>query len=323
MQVLVLNDTRADSNPGCQATVSMLVHHLSVTLHAEVRTRPRGEGYDHFSPMVAAGRAHSPADWYRAVTRLDGDSALAEAVGAADLVVANLEGTFHHHAVGALALGGAIAVAHRAGTPVWAVNGTVEGIDPWLLAAALMPAQHVAVREPRSARWLAARGIIATAAADAAFLAAALSAQRDAPGAATRSVFYTPGVVQSTTASRATAVADILTDLRTLADAGWEPTFVQFEDRESSLADAVREQGWLTTDGRAVPWPAFGAWLRHFALVVSGRYHVLIFAAMAGVPAIARRSNTHKIEGLLDLLARHGALARDAATLRDLLAGGA
>ena len=322
MQVVVLNDTRADPNPGCQATVSMLVRQLAVTLDASVSTRPRGDGYERFTPMVAAGRAHSPADWYHAVTQLQRDSDLARALRGADLVVANLEGTFHHHTVGALALGGAIAVAHRVGTPVWAVNGTVEGIDPWLLAATLMPAAHVAVREPRSARWLAARGVIATSAADAVFLAETFATRHDEPAATGNAVFYTPGVVPGTAPSRTAAVADILADLTALADAGWQPVFVQLEDRETALAAAARQHGWPTADARAVAWPAFGAWLRRFGLVVSGRYHVLIFAAMAGVPAIGRPSNTHKIEGLLELLERPRAWARDAAELRVLLSGG-
>ena len=69
-------------------------------------------------------------------------------------------------------------------------------------------------------------------------------------------------------------------------------------------------------------WHAFGTYLRRFALVVSGRYHVLIFAAMAGVPALALPSNTYKIDGLLDLLGRPRVLVRSAGDLRALLGSG-
>lgn len=321
MHVVLVNDTRADTNPGCQATVSTLVRQLGAGLDARVSTRPRGEGYQHFAALAGTSRAHCPEAWHQAVTALASDAALTAALSRADLVVANLEGTFHHHTVGALALGGTIAVAHRLGRPLWAVNGTVEAIDPWLLAATLAPAARISVREPRSARWLRARGIAATSAADAAFLAETFMARASAP--LTRSaVFYTPGVLHGTAASVDAAIAEVIADLDALRVAGWTPTFVQFDDREAPLADAARRHGCAVDDARARAWSSFGAYLRRFALVVSGRYHVLIFAAMAGVPLLARPSNTHKIEGLLELLDRPDAFAADSDALAALLRRG-
>lgn len=320
MHVVLLNDTRADPNPGCQATVSTLVRQLGVGLDAHVSTRPRGEGYQHFAPLAGTARAHAADAWYHAVSALARDADLVEALTAADLVVANLEGTFHHHTVGALALGGAMALTHRLGRPLWAVNGTVEAIEPWLLAATLLPAARVAVREPRSARWLRARGVVATAAADAAFLAETFVA-RDASPSARGAVCYTPGVLHGTTVARDAAAHEVVADLETLRAAGWSPTFVQIEDREASLADAARGRGFAVDDARTVTWPSFGAYLRRFGLVVSGRYHVLIFAAMAGVPLLARPSNTHKIEGLLELIDRPDAFVADTPALAERLRG--
>lgn len=320
MHVVLLNDTRADTNPGCQATVSTLVRQLGAGLDARVTTRPRGEGYQHFAPLAGTSRAHAADAWYHAVSALAHDAELSAALAAADLVVANLEGTFHHHTVGALALGGAMALAHRLGRPLWAINGTVEAIEPWLLAATLMPAAHVAVREPRSARWLRARGLVATSAADAAFLAETFVA-RDSRPSAPRAVCYTPGVLHGTAVAPDAAVHEVLGDLETLRAAGWTPTFVQLEDREASLADAARRRGFAVDDARTVAWPSFGAYLRRFGLVVSGRYHVLIFAAMAGVPLLARPSNTHKIEGLLELIEQPDAFAADTPALADRLRG--
>ena len=320
MKVVLLNDTRCDPNPGCQATVSTLVRLLSTALDAQVMTRPRGEGYEHFSAMARDGRARSRLAWGHGVDALAGTKTLLDALASADLVVANLEGTFHHHTVGALALGGAVALAHRVGTPVWAVNGSVQDIEPWLLADTLAPAAHVAVREPWSARWLHVHGVPATVAGDAAFLAETFTARQRAPAADTTRAFYTPGVRHATTLAPDLAEAEVLADLDTLAAAGWTPVFVQFEDREAPLADAATRHGWPTADARAVPWHTFGAYLRQFSLVVSGRYHALIFAAMAGVPLVARPSNTHKIEGLLDLLECSHALAHDTAALRTMLA---
>lgn len=322
MQVVLLNDTRRDPNPGCQATVSALARHLAVVLDARVVTRPRGEGYRHFAAMAAGARRDSQADWQDGVDALRHDSALADALGTADLVVANLEGTFHDHSVGALALGGALALAHRAGTPVWAVNGSVEGIAPWLLAETLVPAAYVAAREPWSARWLRAHGVDRTTpSADAAFLIEPFTL-RDRAARLDGHAFYTPGVRHATTLAPAAALADVLMDLEALTAAGWTPVFVQLEDREGRLAEAVRARGWQTADARAIAWTHVATYLRRFGLVVSGRYHVLIFAAMAGVPAIARPSNTHKIAGLLELLGCPDAWAPDTTTLTARLAAG-
>lgn len=322
MQVVLLNDTRRDPNPGCQATVSALARHLAVVLDARVVTRPRGEGYRHFAAMAAGARRDSQADWQDGVDALRRDRALADALGTADLVVANLEGTFHHHSVGALALGGALAIAHRAGTPVWAVNGSVEGIAPWLLAETLVPAAYVAAREPWSARWLRTHGVDrTTTSADAAFLIEPFTV-RDRAARRDGRAFYTPGVRHATTLAPAAALADVLTDLQALTAAGWTPVFVQLEDREGPLADAVRARGWQTADARAIAWTHVAAYLRRFGLVVSGRYHVLVFAAMAGVPAIAQPSNTHKIAGVLELLGCPDAWAPDATTLAARLAAG-
>lgn len=320
MHVVLLNDTRADPNPGCQATVSVLSRQLAVALDARIHTRPRGEGYSAFAPLAGeAGAAHDVRAWSAAVDQLARDPSLVRGLCAADLVVANLEGTFHHHTVGALALGGTLALAHRLGRPVWALNGTVEAIDRWLLDAALGPAARVSVREPWSARWLAARGLHATLAADAAFLAAPFLARADATSAPARAL-YTPGVLAGLHSSRAEAVSALLEDLRAIADAGRLPVLAWFEDREAPLATAVAAHGWATMDLRRTPWTTIGQCLRSFDLVISGRYHLLVFAAMAGRPFLARPSNTHKVEGLLEHLGCQGAMAGDAIALARHLA---
>ena len=308
VNVLLLNDTRVDPNPGCQATVTMLVRLVTSTLSARVVTRPRGDGYDCFGSLVTDGLARSSAHWEHALRRLEAHAPLVDAVAAADVVVANLEGTLHHHTVGALALGGAMALAHRMGKRVWAVNGTVEGIDPWLIDEALRPAEYVAVREPRSVAWLAAHGIAAVPAADAAFLADTFYVGNDACTPPREAALYTPGVLAGLSPSPATVVREVLADLEGLADAGREPVFLQMEEREAAVASAVARAGWPLAHAHDVAWHDFGTFLRQFALVVSGRYHVLLFAAMAGVPALALPSNTFKNEGLLNLLGRPGSL---------------
>jgi len=317
VHVLLINDTRCDHNPGCQGTVSALARQISMATHGDVSTRPRGDGCDCFADLVRDHRTRSPEAWDDAVQRLARNRSLVEALASADLVVANLEGTFHDHTIGALALGGALALAHRMGKRVWAVNGTIEGIDDWLLDAAVRPAEYVAVREPRSVRWLADRGLTAVAAADCAFLIEGFCHRRPQHVARPRAVLYTPGVLASLDDSRNVNAA--IADLHTLVRHGWDPVFLQMADGEAPVALQARASGWPVVDISTIDWHDFGAYLRQFELVVSGRYHVLLFAAMAGVPAIALPSNTFKIDGLLERLGTSGALARTTAELQSLL----
>jgi len=37
-------------------------------------------------------------------------------------------------------------------------------------------------------------------------------------------------------------------------------------------------------------------------MVLSGRFHACVFAALAGTPLVSFRSNTYKMEGLLEML---------------------
>jgi polysaccharide pyruvyl transferase WcaK-like protein len=308
MRALLLNDTRCDPNPGCQATVAGLLGLLSERTAASIDTISLGYGYEHFAALVENGNGRAAAEWLRAVDSLSRDSHLTQAIASADLVVANLEGTFHHHTVGALALGGALALAHRLDKRVWAVNGTVEDIEPWLLAEAFARCEHLSVREPVSGRWLRRQGLRATTAADCAFLADIFSAPAAhlPAGGGSRLALYTPGVlgrpdqVDSIGADEAVAQLDVLTA------AGWAPVYFEMEPAEAAITTRVADRGYPIARVADVPWPAVGNYLRHFDLVVSGRYHVLMFAAMAGVPFVALRSNTWKIAGLIEMTGGHG-----------------
>jgi polysaccharide pyruvyl transferase WcaK-like protein len=317
MQIVLLNDTRVDRNPGCQATVTSLVGDLALATESHVTTRPRGDGYGYFTDLIRDGLSHDAGAWSSAVDRLSADRSFAAEVESADLVVANLEGTFHHHTIGALALGGAIAAAHRMKKRVWAVNGTVDSIDRWLLDAVLTPVEYLAVREPQSHRSLAAHGIAATLSADCAFSLDAFLDRRRVEQTRPRTILYTPGVLACIEGRRDAAAT--LEHFHAMASLGWRPVFLQMEEAESPVVSHVRDAGFIVEQSADVPWESFGAYLRQFEIVVSGRYHVLIFAAMAGVPAIALPSNTFKIEGVLEFFDGAVPLAHDARELRDTL----
>jgi polysaccharide pyruvyl transferase WcaK-like protein len=315
MRILLVNDTRGDPNVGCRATVAGLGQLLASRAGDIVATLPVGFRYEIFRPLIAAGQQHDVEAWRAAVEQLARDEQLIAQLTSVDLVVANLEGTFHHHTIGALALGGLLAVAHRRGVPVWAVNGSVQAIDPWLLAETLKPADYVAVREPMSARFLAEQGLDAVAAADGVFLIESLFRPRHAIPPAARRVLYTPGILACGGPNAAISVDETVRQLQTLSARGWQPHYLRLSAGEPLDRATLATHGLSCTEVGDVPWQAMGAYLRPFELAVSGRYHVLILAAIAGVPILALPSNSWKIEGLLELLHEPGPLVTDAGAL--------
>lgn len=317
--ILLLNDTRLDPNPGCQATVRGLIDQLARLTDLPIQTRPLGDGYQYFSPLVERRKAHTPTAWDIAVTQRLGDGDFRAAIERADLVVANLEGTFHHHTVGALALGGALAAAHRLNRRVWAVNGSVEAIEPWLLESALSPCEIVAVREPCSHRWLNAQGLSSRLSTDCAFLSDAFVSR--ASHATSRTALYTPGVLARLPGPRSEPALAIR-DMQALAARGFTPIYFQVDAEEAPIADLVRQSGWDVRRAADTPLEQFASLLRSVDLVVSGRYHVLIFGAMVGVPIVAKPSNTWKVEGVMELFGRPDAIADDTSDLDRLLAFG-
>jgi hypothetical protein len=319
MRITLVNDTRIETSPGCHATVAGLLHLLRTTTGADVRTVPPAAGHERFAPMVASGRARSATHWREAVAQLAKDDLLRSALEDTDLVVVNLEETFHHHTVGALALGGVMALAHRRGIPVWAVNGTVEDIDLWLLQETLARASHLAVREPFSAVWLRALGLRASLAADCAVLANIFAAPLTF-SMPDRAALYTPGALARPDQDPNTSADVVMGHLAELRRAGYTPIYFEMEATETPTAQRVRAGGGHVLCAIDVPWQAFGTLLQHCELVVSGRYHVLIFAAMAGVPAVALRSTTWDVEGLLAHLDAARALVEPADTLAGVLA---
>jgi hypothetical protein len=308
VRVALFNDTRVDPNPGCQATVGGLVALLQRDAEIVV-SRPVGYGYGRFAALAGARRTVCRDEWRAAVDEWHADGEVADDLARVDALVVNLEGTFHHRTVGALALGAVMALAHRLECPVWAVNGTVDGVERWLLDETLARTRYLAVREPLSRRWLAARGVRAVQAADCAFTTP-VPPMDGCRSRSRRTALYTPGVLARRDQAGQLDARFVLDHLETLQRRGWDPVYLEMEPAEAPLTAVVARTPWPIVRTSDAPWPAFLQLLSTFDLVVSGRYHVLVFAASRGVPFVPLPSNTWKIEGLLDLLGSPGPVVR-------------
>lgn len=123
---------------------------------------------------------------------------------------------------------------------------------------------------------------------------------------------FTPGVLGAHGVVNENTVE---TQIRNLQRHGYKVSYatietedIRFESIAEELGAEVLPLGFLHS-GNIV-----GA-LNDYHLVVTGRYHVCIYAFLAGTRVIALESNTHKVNGLMELVGADGDMvlgARDA-----------
>jgi polysaccharide pyruvyl transferase WcaK-like protein len=330
VKAILVNDTSGTSNPGCQGTVHCLVegaqrHGISIASRV-----PVGYGYDVFSScfkspplsigqrmenrlrrICGAGRAAaaSPSPekidrscWREAVSIIH--ERLSPLWADADLLLVNGEGTIHHNSIGALTLTGICAAAKRMRKKVALVNCSIFSLDEILLDALRESVDYFSLREPMTFRYLQANNIAATQSADCLFLADRLSERPDTPrpvlSAKTPYVVYTPGVLSAFDRINESAVAD---DIKTIRNMGREVVYYVVEAEDEKFASVAARAGASILPLGAIRWEQVLQLLAGAEWVVSGRYHINIFAAMAGTPFVPMETNTQKMQGLLELLA--------------------
>jgi polysaccharide pyruvyl transferase WcaK-like protein len=175
-------------------------------------------------------------------------------------------------------------------------------LEPFLLETLRECVDGIAVREPLSLRYLAEYGIAATQAADCLFLMEGGDERElDLPEleSSKKHALYTPGVLA---AFGRVSGEGVRRDVSQLRQAGYEVFFhvVETEDEQFAL-DAAQAGARILPLG-CLNWRQVLPFLRRMEMVVSGRYHMNIFAALAGVPFLPLSTNTGKMAGVLELL---------------------
>jgi len=218
----------------------------------------------------------------------------------ADALVINGEGTIHDDAIGALALLGLCSAAKRIGLDVALVNASIYGLSDWLLEVLKESVDFLSVREPLSREYLLSQGITASQSADCLF-AAPHDPIESVPVAGTASapIIYTPGVLAGGSEVTAGAVAR---DVTALAREGAEVHYLVVEEEDEWAAPVAAQAGAKVIPLGMIPWERMAGYLAGASCVVSGRYHINIFAMIAGVPFLSMETNTPKMKGLLRLV---------------------
>lgn len=261
MRALILNDTRDGNHLGC------------IIVMQQLQALCRQAGIQ-ITAMLRLGR-HFEAQ-------------VEQALAGCDLVIINGEGTMHHDAAGALAIARAGARAAARGLPVALINTVWQ--DNRQANALLAHCRWISTRESLSQQAVVQAGHTAVVVPDLTLTALADPLFGPAPDSAGQGVVVMDDVRPGLSLALAHHARS-----RGLP-------FLPMGGRPSLRT----LQGWskLVRQGMASGWaPQFdlrqvGA-IRQAALVVTGRFHGICLAILAGRPFVAFASNTHKIEGLL------------------------
>ncbi|MEP3477696.1 MAG: polysaccharide pyruvyl transferase family protein [Fuerstiella sp.] len=332
MKAIFINDTSGTSNPGCQGTVACLLQLLMQSGVNITSRSPVGYCYHEFAqcdvampllslqqrimrritkavsaskPVVAAAPKLCPERWNHSIEQF---AARIEPVWAeADQLIVNGEGTIHHDAIGARNLIGLCLAGKKLGKRISILNCSIYDLSETLLAALRDSVDQIIVREPISHRYLNNQGIQSTLAADCLFLAA----QRKNPDVVlpktivdqvadkARVAVYTPGVLSGTGQVTGALVQN---DIQQLKDTGYKVLYYVVEAEDEHLASAAKQAGAAIIPLGAMNWMELLTFMKSVSLVVSGRYHINIFAAICGVSFLPMQTNTSKMDGLLELL---------------------
>ena len=317
---IFLNNTGGTSNPGCQGTSHLLKAGLfrsGLQIQSDCPIGYSDSIYRRIKPpfpnltlkqrlllRLGLRPALSPYDlpeaWKNANASLI--PKFAPLWHEADSIVLNGEGTIHHTGVGALALLGFCKIAKELGKKVFILNCSIFDLEPFLFETLRECVDGIAVREPLSFRYLAEYGIPAMQAADCLFLMEGGDERElDLPELepSKKYALYTPGVLA---AFGRVSGEGVQRDVAQLRLAGYEVFFHVVETEDELFAVEAAQVGARILPLGCLNWRQVPPFLRRMELVVSGRYHINIFAALAGVPFLPLSTNTGKMAGVLELL---------------------
>lgn len=318
--ILLVNDTSATNNPGCKAAVASIQDAYGMTASGvSWNSLPLGYWAEAFRAMARrsrdvvvkeAGRYpvwkagdYPPLDlarWDETREELwKADSELRRSFDGAELVVVNGEGSIHHDLPRALALLALCATCAEAGLPVHLVNCSIQSMDTALLRRVLPTMEAIHVREQLSARVVTDTGRTPLVTVDLAFLAD--MEERAAPELP---AMINPACACLLSSGVLVNPQALSNQIDVLRKAGLDPVYFAIGDGgEIDCASKVCGEAHIPmVRADSVPWRSLLEYLSRYVVAVSGRHHLNIFLARAGVPFIPLPSNTWKIEATLEMI---------------------
>jgi len=286
--VVVANDVGLARHHGSKMVTARLVNELSSRGFAVV-TIPAGQ------------------DWHDHTKFIDRAAA----------VLVNGEGTLHHSAPAAQNLLALAPYCQARSLPVFLVNSLWQDNSP-TMAQQARNFTEVFVRESKSQKQLADAGVPSLVVPDL-VLGWILP---DAPGETRTGVVMTDSVVMSDThilAAAAKATGAVFTTLEPPDSEPLDYTHCSFirlhAEAPTSMSEGWRRVVQSAYRARGALYATVRRWrghqvefsledfytlLHHTELLITGRFHAVCMAMITGTPFLAPRSNSHKIEAMLD-----------------------
>jgi hypothetical protein len=168
-----------------------------------------------------------------------------------------------------------------------------------LLRRVLPLLELVHVREGRSSKLLDELGILHERTVD---LAASARMDERLPED------HVPGLGQSTSCLLSSGVLvrkeALMEQIAQIRGVGLEPFYLSMGDggEDACASQACEDLGVSFLRAADIPWRSLPDFLTHFDCAVSGRHHLNLFLASAGVPFVPLPSNTWKIESTLEAI---------------------
>lgn len=333
MKVLFINDTRIETNPGCHATVNELSKFTLENLpSATIDFLPLGTDYELFTfdlfksnkllkhnryltkfllrfKLVSQKKHLDIKLWERlALNNLSKETK--DKIDTSDLILINMEGTIHHNSIGGLVLLALAYYSKKKEKKVALVNGSYQAMDARVTKKVLSEVDFISVRETKSLKYLIGQNIMAFLIPDFAFRADINSDKKQIQNYELnddlneKKCLYTVGVLgvypNQVNGINISTIKKHITDIKRL---GYEPYYLKIEEKELEIEKELRNIGVdIISYDQGVNYTNIGTVLNSFDLLITGRYHIGIFGLMNKVPTFFLKSNTFKIEGLLDML---------------------
>jgi len=308
-KVLLLNYTAYGANFGCRATSKGLLQLIRQSYPRAAIVRRPISFADPLDPVVLPA---SPQGWDEYLEGENGSS-IYDGFSRADVIILNGEGSIHEWPdkrirpepyLRLLEIYAAVRVFQK---PVMAVNQTIDywsdEFATWVKTS-YKGCNYISVREPRSLARLQSLGLNSVQLVpDAAFLTTAVSEQRakhflDRKGIRQGYIALFLGELFARTA------ADKLRDLlkRLLREHDRQVVLYATDRVDVEMASHIEDLLGAPVVGLDTSPEVIVGALSSASLVLSGRFHACVFAALAGTPLVPFRSNTYKNEGLMEML---------------------
>lgn len=294
LKAILFNATDlVDKNPGCRATMAGLRKIIPFSI---IKEFPLGFGYEFISDKRPFAIITESYYIKRQIKKVSvGIEKQFQNIQASEIII-NAEGSIHSNSKGAIVLCAIALFFINSGKRVHLVNGTIYNLHQVLLGI-INKCHTIFVREILSKEYLNNNNIKSKLVYDCAFMLIAPKINNIVLG----SCLYTPGVLFSHNKNidDITVSSLVKSHFSNISESYYKPTFLLIEDKEERLAKLWSELGGDIIDSRNLSLNDLLKIISKFELLISGRYHILLFSFFLKNKKIPLASNTYKIEGLI------------------------